>query len=252
MQKNNNVINAPSETLDFQTRGTNSPKSKRTTFARKTMISLAGFLLLSMLFIPAFAQTTIVASAISVGSKRELRTELILYQADDADPLYDYYFVQLKLVDIRWQNDWLINPGYLRVYLYANTYYYTSQKLQYLLTYRQPNPGWTGWQDTVTVSFYGVGIPIRLPQSLITFTTSGNNVVQWTVDSRPYIAMLGLFAMGALSEFGIGFRVPEGKGIQINAYSYCEWYVKYGALSYFSIDQDSTWSCVTATDRVGR
>ena len=63
------------------------------------------------------AGTGLVGSDIQTNTY--LKAELLVYQANDADPNYDYYLVEFNMFDQKWQNDFFIDVVNTRIWIIA-------------------------------------------------------------------------------------------------------------------------------------
>ena len=199
--------------------------------------------------IAADTDTKIVGSDIETNTY--LKAELIVYQADDADPNYDYYLVEFNMFDQKWQNDYLIDVVNTRIWITAYTYYSSSSKPVALESYREPDPGWRWGASGASVEFYGLTVDLIVPGGQSSFKyTSNYYAVQFGADGNTGI-FGWVFVMGGESGATIGFRVPEGKGIRIYASGWCRWYQNWLLVWTHIKDSYTKTTYVAARDLVG-
>lgn len=177
---------------------------------------------LSMLLTPIYAQTTIVGS--DLGQNSYLRTELVLYQADDADGNYDYYFVKFTITDVKYGSKWWINICDLIMSIKAYERLDYTKKADLLMQYVSPSAGNNGSPGSVSISFYGIGVSVPIPGRSVSIETKSGNYIKWTASTWAPTFPVMTSTAGA----SIGFRVREGQGIMVSATSAAWWYTRIG------------------------
>lgn len=154
-----------------------------------------------------------------------LRLEMFLYKADDDDPNYDYYLVELNMFEKAYENDIYVEIWDIQTYIYC---YASFGSVDALETYREADPGLHVWESPASVSFYGFGLDIWLPAGIVSYWYDGGNEYQprWRVDA----AMGGWGTVPATrneADFTIGFRVSQGAHVNIYANCHAVWYRWY-------------------------
>ena len=182
-----------------------------------------GFMLINVF--PILARSSgigdiLVGSDITENSR--LRLEMFLYKANDQDPNYDYYLVELNMFEKAYSNDIFVEIWDIQTYIYCYTSFGDIDALE---TYREPDPGWYAVETPVTVSYYGFYLDIWLPAGLVSYWYDGSNEnkPRWRVDA----IMGGWGSVPATrneADFTIGFRVSQGAHVTIYANCHAAWY----------------------------
>jgi len=194
-------------------------------FSNKPLV-IIGFMVINIF--PILAKSSGIGD-ILVGSditeNSYLRLEMFLYKANDEDPNYDYYLVELNMFEKKYSNDIYVEIWDIQTYIYC---YASFGSVDALETYREPDPGIKLLETPASVSFYGFGLDIWLPAGSTTYRYNGGNENQprWRVD-----ALMGGWgtvpATRNEADFTIGFRVALGAQVNIYANSFAQWYRWY-------------------------
>lgn len=187
---------------------------------------LIGFTVFTML--PLIGRSSgigdiLVGSSVTTNSR--LKLEMYLYKANDQDPNYDYYLVELHMFERAYSGDIFVEIWDIQTYIYCYASYGSVIALE---SFREPDPVWYWWETGGYLEFYGCGLNIWLPAGVVSYWYDGGyeNRPRWRVD-----AIIGgwgtLPATRNEADFTIGFRVSQGAHVSIYGNCHAAWYRWY-------------------------
>ncbi|MHA2208359.1 MAG: hypothetical protein ACXABV_04250 [Candidatus Thorarchaeota archaeon] len=145
----------------------------------------------------------------------ETLIQLDILRFSDADSDHDYYFIVYCLNDIRFGNDSMTCPAFVRVQLNFSTSNQSTHAPEPILSFRSPDPGW------LVSGFLGLGA------GRITFDASndGSSIskVKWDISGTGGLPLL-VHVMNRKLVVTIGIRVQEGDNFTVSAQSNVVWF----------------------------
>lgn len=150
----------------------------------------------------------------------DYRIEMTVFKKPDTDPNYDYYLVKVFTRDKYGPTDWILwySKQFVKIFCYTPT----AEKIE---SERRPSPGTYYSDTTITFTYAGVSIPIRLVKG--TVTTSYWHATYGDTQSYSWTYTAALFSSGIDTEmtYILGYRVQQGYGLTVAAYTQGEWKV---------------------------
>lgn len=158
---------------------------------------------------------------------------------------YDYYTVKVRLQDIKWHNDYWVDPWFSKTFvkLYGGS---SNDVLDY-----DPTAGLISTQFSIT---FVAGITIYLPAGYIYYNEAQDGPCwksTWDVQG----AILGIAfnpVWKVYSEYAIKYQVSEGAGISTFCKGTATWYLNHAWLYITYVEYESTiWLHLYGGDEVG-
>ena len=145
----------------------------------------------------------------------ETLVQLDILRFSDADSDHDYYFIIYYLNDMRFGNDSMTCPVFVRVQLNFSTSNQSTPAPEPLLSFRYPDPGW------LVSGILGLG------SGRITFAASDGDSsiskVEWNISGTGGVPLL-VHVMNRKLVVTIGIRVQEGHNFTVSAQSNVVWF----------------------------
>ncbi|MGQ4876087.1 MAG: hypothetical protein ACP6IY_18635 [Promethearchaeia archaeon] len=177
-----------------------------------------------VIFFPFFAKSNGIENLI-VGSDETqnnlLRLKMYLYKINDQDPNFDYYLVNLNMLEKAYNNDIFVEIWFIRTYIFFNASYGEIVALE---SFREPDPILYSLEGVYFKLFFEYNLEFSVPTEYVKYWYHNgmNNMPVWDVD-----ALLGGWGIIPATRdnvnFIIGFRVSQGAHVSIRGNCYVLW-----------------------------